>query len=235
VPQIYRDAARVLAARGSILGTQSPKGSSYLARELGCPVRVFPFPYVDWEVALPGKVELRPTPRIGVLNFSRKQLLHEATLEAIRRLDRRADWVIHMGRPRRDQELPALVRRMPRLEVVEGVLPPGEYNNLVASLDAILLPYDAETYRLKMSGMVIHAMCQAVVPLAPASSAPAAAMASEGLGVEFEQGNADGIVAAVENFLQRRTELARRALSRAPDCRKRHTAAGFLAACEIEV
>ena len=83
-----------------------------------------------------------------------------------------------------------------------------------------------------MSGMVIDAMCQAVIPLAPAGSAPAAVMAAEGLGVKFEPGDADGIAAAVEEFLGRREELTARALSRAPDCRKCHTAAGFLAACE---
>lgn len=236
VPKIYRNAARIVTARGGVLATQSPDASAYLAREFGCPVRTLPFSFLDWTGALPEKVELRPTPRIGVLNFNRGVKLRAEAIEAARRTEDRVDWVIHMGRSdSRTRKLRPLVDQASRLEVSEGALPSDEYNDLVASLDAILLPYDAETYRLKMSGLVIHAMCQAVVPLAPAGSAPAAAMAAEGLGVEFEQGNADGIVAAVENFLQRRTELATRALSRAPDCRIRHTAAGFLTACEIEV
>ncbi len=233
VPEIYRNAARVVAARGGVLATQSPDASAYLAREFGCPVRTLPLSCLDWTGALPEKADLRPTPRIGVLNFSRGGKLHAATIEAARRTADRVDWVIRL-RPSdwRTPKLRPLVDQVPRLEVVEGALPSDEYNDLVASLDAILLPYDAESFRLRMSGLVIDAMCQAVIPLAPADSAPAAVMTAEGLGVTFEPGNADGIVAAVEEFLGRRAELAARALSRAPDCRKRHTAAGFLAACE---
>jgi len=196
-------------------------------------VRTLPLSCLDWTGALPEKADLRPTPRIGVLNFSRGGKLHAAAIEAARRTEDRVDWVIHMHpSARRTRKLRPLVGQAPRLEVIEGALPSDEYNELVASLDAMLLPYDAESYRLKMSGMVIDAMCQAVIPLAPADSAPAAVMAAEGLGVTFEPGDADGIMAAVEEFLGRREALAARALSRAPDCRKRHTAAGFLAACE---
>ncbi|MEM7243899.1 MAG: glycosyltransferase [Acidobacteriota bacterium] len=64
-----------------------------------------------------------------------------------------------------------LARLRPQgVRLLEGPLAPADYRDLLAASDIVVLPYDAERYRRRSSGVLVEALSAGKVPVVPAGT-----------------------------------------------------------------
>jgi glycosyltransferase involved in cell wall biosynthesis len=61
----------------------------------------------------------------------------------------------------------AALKARPGVEVIDRFLPSPDYDRLVAGCDLVLLPYDAQRYRARLSAVFVDATCAGVLPIVP--------------------------------------------------------------------
>lgn len=109
----------------------------------------------------------------------------------------------------------------PRVEIVEGYFPPGEYPAKLARTHGLLLPYRASSYALRVSRVVIEAMVGGFPAVATARTTLADQLAEFGAGVFCEDEDVAGLAAAIGHFEDRFADLHATARDRR-DLARRH-------------
>lgn len=107
----------------------------------------------------------------------------------------------------------------PRVEVIPRYFQGNEYSEHLARTDVMLLPYRLRSYELRGSRVAIEAMVNGIPVVATRQSTFAQQLAEHGASVEFDDGDIEGLVAAIGAAANRHAELKARAIARRASAR----------------
>jgi glycosyltransferase involved in cell wall biosynthesis len=111
------------------------------------------------------------------------------------------------------------------IELIERFLPSSEYDELVAACDLVLLPYEREQYRSRLSAVFVDAACAGVPVVVPAGTWMSDQIdACLGAGATFDALAPAAIAEAVRTCLASLPALAQTARERASRSLARHDA-----------
>ena len=111
----------------------------------------------------------------------------------------------------------------PGVEVVDRFLPSTEYDDLVGGCDLVLLPYDPEQYRARLSAVFVDATCAGVPVVVPAGTWMSDQLDRKlGAGSTFESLDPALVADAVRTCLASLTSIGRQAQDAAACARRQH-------------
>jgi glycosyltransferase involved in cell wall biosynthesis len=151
-------------------------------------------------------------------------------LAEIPELRDRFEFVVHLVEPHRGYtpaHLAAIERlaRLPFVRFVKGLLATAAYKRLLMSVDAVLLPYSADAYEMRGSGIVVEGIsCGRVIVAASGTSIEI--IGQDGLVLPFDRTAA--FPAIVRRLVHEREALAAEAWRRGELFCHRRRAAGYL-------
>jgi glycosyltransferase involved in cell wall biosynthesis len=125
---------------------------------------------------------------------------------------------ISLDRPERSYaRLAEQLTAAANLTTVPGPFTRTEYYGLLAGSDVVLLPYRAERYRVRTSGVFAEALALGKVVVAPSGSWMEERLAEGyGAGVLFEEFEPESMASALVDALSRLDALSAKARERAP-------------------
>lgn len=173
--------------------------------------------------------------RLGFFGYSKSEkgfhLLPEA-IEICRARNLPVDFVIqvqHSNWERETVEAEQKLRRLPGIELVEGVMSSAEYAQKTHAVDVTLLPYDPNRFGLRGSGLYTEAVA-AGRPVIAARGIYAAAGIESGVatGEIFAPYTSGAFADAIERLLSHLAESQNKAAQGAADFASRHSGAAYV-------
>jgi glycosyltransferase involved in cell wall biosynthesis len=232
---------RRMARRSLCVFADNQAQMTYYRRVYGQATRLVPIPVNPW---LPDDKELSEgsarharSPRIGYFGDARTtkgfHTLPDIVTKAFGR-GVKAHFVIQISLPREDtceplvlaaaENLATLARREPEITLVQGALQSGEYENLLASVDVVLLPYEPRMYSSATSGLFVDALALGKPVLVPSGTWMADELPRTRGGLEFRAGDLDDLVLHLDELVKNLREFVDRAHNAAGAWRFSHSA-----------
>jgi glycosyltransferase involved in cell wall biosynthesis len=206
----------------------------------GLPFSVYPSPmHQPAPAAEPERTERGPL-RLGVLGTPAYIKGIDVALEAIRLLrddppDAPLRFVVQWAK----QEARAVGREPLRpdesleregwVEYVRRDLPVVEYGALLRSLDAVVLPYRVDPYRLRTSGVIVEAMTAGLPVIVTAGTTLEEGMRTCGAGLSVADGDARDLAARIRELVADAAKHRARARARIAAARAHHAPERFQA------
>jgi len=206
--------------------TDSKLLSSEYSTRLGVPFGVVPIP-VDPSIAPTNRGGLRKPLKLLYLGDARDEKGFDQLTSLLKHLGSKIDeGSVHLAvqgnlNPYSGSSVRIAHQRLSRdrrVELIDNPLSSEEYRSRLLSADLILLPYQAQRYRRRTSGILAEALCAGLPVVIPDGTWMSAQLdAGFGAGVRFGGGNgtcfSDAVKAAVEGWDRLRSLALERAAS----------------------
>jgi glycosyltransferase involved in cell wall biosynthesis len=188
------------------------------------PVALVPIPYLVPDV-LVERATTSPQPlRLGFFGQARVEKGFPVLVEALDLLAARGriaglavtvQCYVRPGYPgqARHDHLAALPRSV---RLVPEMLDSGRYYDELISCDAVLLPYDADRYRARTSGVFADAVAAGIPVVTTHGTWMAGELGRHGAGIVCADGDGEELAGAIEELRAAWPELRRRAVEAAP-------------------
>ena len=227
-PPFVKDVLGRSVQNGVRLFGQTEALAAIATKETGHAFAPFP-PVLEFKPFEPRKKAERP--KVGLINIVRQFKDFESVLLAMAKHADQFTYVIHTGAQGSAEatqdilaELQSLAAeagmRNIKVQTYFGALAADEFNEIWASLDAIILPYDVEKYSRQGSGMFFESLSDSIIPVVPSETSMAEMAQSFGVGIVYDDKDSDAPNLALAKLALDFNQLADHSRAFAPVWRK---------------
>jgi glycosyltransferase involved in cell wall biosynthesis len=240
--QIWQEALRplrTLITQGQVvLATDSSRLAAEYRQLIGAELTVFPQPQITVREARTRPFDPDMPFTFGCLGPARLEkgvdLFEEAALAFLKaRPDANVSFVLQWTAPiwladgTELKPLPDLLAD-PRFHLIDQPMDSATYEEALADIDCMVLPYRRSSYHGRISGVAVEAATAGVPAIYTADTWTADLIGSSGAGIAVQDEDVAGLAQALQDAYDRRAELTAAARARADHAGRVHSLDAFL-------